>query len=121
MDALQAFLQADTDIKQDVKIDRIGVSLTVKALDGKVIARLTKQATYGKELDEHKFGALAIATACTNLNFGDPKMLEKYSASDEGDCVQKALLAGEIAHLSQAVMEVSGFKDMNAQVKEAKN
>ena len=120
-DALSAFLSADINVKQGVPIKRLGVDLTVKAIDGKTIARLTDQATHGKTLDEQKFGALIIATACVDLNFGDAKMLEKYGASDAGDCVQKALLAGEIAKLTQAIMEISGFDDINAQIDNAKN
>lgn len=121
MDMLKAFLAADMNIEQPVHLTRLGGELIVKAIDGKTINQLQKQATFGKEIDEHKFGSLAIATSCTNMNFGDPKLLEKYGASDASDCVQKALLAGEIATLTQAIMKVSGFEDMNAQVEKAKN
>lgn len=120
-DALSAFLSADINVQKDVPIKRLGVDLTVKAIDGKTIGRLTEQSTHGKQLDEQKFGSLIIATACVNLNFGEAKMLAKYEASDAGDCVQKALLAGEIAKLTQAIMEISGFDDINAQIEDAKN
>jgi hypothetical protein len=120
-DALSAFLSADINVQQGVLIKRLGVELAVKAIDGKTIARITEQATHGKTLDEQKFGVLIIATACVDINFGDAKMLEKYEASDAGDCVQKALLAGEIAKLTQAIMEISGFDNINAQIDNAKN
>lgn len=120
-DALSAFLSADINVQKGVPIKRLGVDLTVKAIDGKTIARITEQATHGKTLDEQKFGALIISTSCVDINFGDAKMLEKYAASDAGDCVQKALLAGEIAKLTQVIMEISGFEDFNAQVENAKN
>ncbi|MED3832929.1 phage tail assembly chaperone [Peribacillus frigoritolerans] len=120
-DALAALLGADLNVETSVPMKRLGVDLIVKAVDGKTIGRLTEQSTFGKTLDEQKFGGNIIATACTNLNFGDSKLLEKYGASDAGDCVQKALLAGEIARLSKAIMDISGFGDFDAQVDEAKN
>lgn len=120
-DALAALLGADINVETAVPIKRLGVDFTVKAVDGKTIGRITAQSTFGKELDEQKFGGNIIATACTNPNFGDPKLLEKYGASDAGDCVQKALLAGEIAKITKAIMDISGFGDFDAQVDEAKN
>lgn len=121
MDALQAFLSADRNITKEVEIKRLGVSLVVKAVDSKTIQSLQKQASFGAEIDELKLGALLIVEACENMNFGDEKMLEHYEASDAGDCVQKALLAGEIAKLTQEIMLVSGFDNLDNQVKQAKN
>lgn len=129
MDALQALLSAELTIETTVHLKRLGVDFVFKAIDGKTLAKLQEQSTHyvGKgakreaQLDEQKFGASLIANSCQTLNFGDAKLLEKYEASDAGDCVQKALLAGEIAKITQAVMEVSGFSDMDDQVEDAKN
>ena len=128
-DALAALLGADINVETAVPIQRLGVDLIVKAVDGKTIGRLNEQATHytGKgakreaHVDEQKFGGNIIATACTNLDFGDAKLLEKYGASDPGDCVQKALLAGEIAKITKSIMEISGFDDFEEQVEDAKN
>lgn len=130
MDAvLSAFLSSDLNVEETVQIKRLGVDLTFKAIDGKTLAKLQQQATHYSgtganrtaELDEHKFGSLAIAHSCASINFGDPKMLEKFNASDAGDCVQKSLLAGEIASFTQVVMRISGFEDIQKQVEDAKN
>jgi hypothetical protein len=129
MDALQAFLSAEINIETTVPLKRLGIELSFKAIDGKTLAKLQERATHyvGKgakreaQLDEQKFGASLIATSCTTLNFGDAKLLEKYEASDAGDCVQKALLAGEVAKITQAIMEISGFNDMDEMVDDAKN
>jgi hypothetical protein len=129
MDALQALLGADLTIETSVHLKRLGVDLVFKAIDGKTLAKLQEQATHysGKGtkrqavLDEQKFGSSLIAASSKSLNFGDAKLLEKYGASDAGDCIQKALLAGEIAKITQAVMEISGFTDMDDQVDEIKN
>ncbi|AXN39854.1 phage tail assembly chaperone [Peribacillus butanolivorans] len=120
-DALAALLGADINVETSVPIKRLGVDFIIKAVDGKTMDRLKSQSTFGKELDEHKFGGNIIATACTNPNFGDAKLLEKVGASDAGDCVQKALLAGEIAKITAAIMDISGFGDFDEQVAEAKN
>ena len=128
-DALSALLGAELKVEKAVPIKRLGVDIIVKAIDGKKIGKITEQATHyvGKgakreaQVDEQKMGGLLIAEACMNLNFGDAKLLEKYEASDASDCVQKALLAGEIAKLTQAIMNVSGFDDFDDQVDKAKN
>jgi hypothetical protein len=119
MDALQALLGADLKIEKEVPIKRLGVNFTIKAIDGDLITRIQDECTYyvgkgknrEKVLDEQKLGALVIAKGCVNPNFGDQRLLDKYKASDASDCVKKALLAGEIAKLSSAILELSGFDD----------
>lgn len=128
MNPLTALLGAELNVETAVPIKRLGVDLIVKAVDGNTIGRINEQATHyvGKgakrtmQVDDQKFGGAIIATACTNLNFGDPALLEKYGASDSGDCVQKALLAGEIAKITKAIMDISGFNDFDELVEEAK-
>ncbi|MEH6943717.1 phage tail assembly chaperone [Bacillus sp. JJ722] len=121
MDALQALLTADLHVTKEVIIDRLGVAFVIKPLDGKQIQQITKEASFGNSLDEYKFGAIAIAKSCENVDFKDAKLLKKYEVSTAEDCVQKALFAGEIALLQQEIMNVSGFKNINKQVREAKN
>jgi len=128
-DPLAALLGADVKVEKAVPLKRLGVDLIVKALDGKTIGRLSEQATHysGKgakrqaHIDEQKYGGNIIASASVNLNFGDPALLEKYGASDAGDCVQKALLAGEIAKITEAILDISGFGDPEEQIEEIKN
>ena len=129
MDALSALLSADLTVEKAVPIKRLGVDFVVKAIDGKTLGRIQEQATHyvGKgakresQVDEQKMNGLLIAEACVNISFGDSQLLKKYGASDAGDCVQKALLAGELAKLSQAIMEVSGFDNFDDQIESAKN
>lgn len=128
-DALSALLGAELKIEKAVSIKRLGVDLIVKSIDVKTFGKITEKATHyvGKglkreaQIDEQKMNALLIVSACTNLNFADAKLLEKYEASDSADCVQKALLAGELAKLTQAIMEVSGFDNFDDQIDNAKN
>jgi len=119
MDALQALLGADLKIEKEVPIKRLGVNFTIKAIDGDMIAKIQEECTYHtgkgknreKVVDEQKLGALLIAKGCVSPNFGDQRLLDKYKATDAADCVKKALLAGEIAKLSGAILELSGFDD----------
>jgi hypothetical protein len=121
MDVLQAFLGAELEIKEKVTIKRLGVDLEIKALTNKTIKKLTDQSTFGNTVDEMKLNGLFVASAVTNLNFADPKLLEKYEASDAVDCVNKALLPGELVTVVKAITKVSGFEDINEQIQAAKN
>ena len=121
MDALQAFLGADLDVKEEVQIKRLGIALEIEAITTKKLQSLTNQATFGKNVDEIKLNGLIVSAACTNLDFSNPKLLEKYEAVDASDCVQKALLPGELVNVVKAVMVASGFDDFEDQVKSAKN
>ncbi|QIG62530.1 tail assembly chaperone [Sporosarcina phage Lietuvens] len=127
--ALDALLGASIDVQDTVFIKRLDVKFTVKALTGDRVKKLREQCTYteGKGVNrrtftkEEELGNLLIAEGCLSPDFSDKKLLEKYSASDAADCVQKALLAGEVATLSHAVLDVSGFGDENDTVEDAKN
>lgn len=121
INALDALLAADLTIEKDVFIKRLGTHITVKALDGKTLAKIRERATFGGTLDENLFGALLIEKACVNVNFNDSRLLEKYGASDGADAVQKALLAGEIALLMDAILDVSGFGYDEEAIEEVKN
>jgi hypothetical protein len=121
VNALDALLAADLTIEKDVFIKRLGTHLTVKAIDGKTFTKIQEQAKFGDTLDENLFGALLIEKACVNVNFNDPRLLEKYGASDGADVVQKALLAGEIALLTKEITEISGFGFDKEAIEEIKN
>lgn len=119
--ALDAFLSADLNKTTNVAIPRLGIHLKVRALTTEEITRLTERATYGDTLDEKKLGGLIINLAVTNVDFGDKRMLEKYGAPTPEACVLKALFAGEVATVTEAIMEASGFGNLNDKVKQAKN
>lgn len=122
VNALDALLAADLTIEKNVFIKRLGTHLTLKALDGKTFAKIRERATFGGSVDETLLGALLIEKACTNVNFADPRLLEKYGAVDGADVVQKALLAGEIVHLMEVINDISGFNYDDAEaIEEVKN
>ncbi|NGQ95502.1 hypothetical protein G3578_10090 [Brevibacillus sp. SYP-B805] len=119
MDALQALLGANVNLEKQVYIKRLGVHFTVKAIDGDTLTRIQERSTWydgkgknrTKVVDDQKMNMLIVAEGCVDPNFSDPRALEKYKASDAADCVKKALLAGEIAKLSNEILSLSGFDD----------
>lgn len=130
MDALQALLGAKpaTEITAQVKINRLGTEFTIKALTGEDIDKLRDQATYptknGKKtelkVNEEEVARLLIVKAVVAPNFADTSLLRHFGASDAGECVQKALLAGEVAALQNEILMLSGFDD-EEEIEEAKN
>lgn len=127
VDALDALLGADINVEEDVFIKRLNTNFTVKAIDGDTLNKLQEQATHyvGKgnnrkaQLDQNELGRSLIAESCVNPDFGNDKLLKKYGAAEKGECVQKALLAGEISKLSDKILEISGFTDDEDEVKNA--
>lgn len=131
MDALQALLGAKpaAEITEKVAIKRLGTEFTIKALTGDDIDNIRAQATYpvrnGKKteqkVNESLVSRLLVAKAVIEPNFADKSVLEHFGATDAGEAVQKALLAGEIATLQEAVLELSGFGDLDEEIDEVKN
>lgn len=117
--SLQALLGAKpaAEITEQVRIKRLGTEFTVKALTGDDIGKLRDQASYPvkegtrmvTKVNEEEVARLIIANGTVDPNFADAQLLKHYGATDAADCVNKALLAGEIAHLQMAIFEVSGF------------
>ena len=126
---LDALLNTDLDVTKEIEMPRFGVSFSVKALTMKEINKLRKQATNlvgagkGKtveNVDEEAFAALLVAHACVVPDWKAPALLAKLGAETAEEAVEKRLLAGELAALSSAVMDASGF-DMDALTGKAKN
>ncbi|WP_029100218.1 phage tail assembly chaperone [Brevibacillus thermoruber] len=114
-DLLQSLLDTEFKPEKDVPMRRFGeqASFRIRALDGKDIQRIRQQAMYptknGEKLDEEKFGTLLIVKACVNPDWSDRRLLEGLGVSDPTEAVQKRLLSGEIAKLTAAILDLSGF------------
>jgi hypothetical protein len=128
-DLLQAFLGANTNVEDEVYIKRLDSHIKVKALLDDELTSLREQATHlvgkgknrKKEFNTEEFNGLLIAKACVNIDFGNAEMLKRYVATDSGECVRKALFAGEVMKLQEAVLRLSGFDDDEDLLDEAKN
>lgn len=131
MNALQALLGAKpaAEITEQVTIKRLGTEFTIKALTGEDIDKIRDQATYPvkngkkteKKVNEEEVARLLIVKATVEPDFANADLLKHFGAADEGECVQKALLAGEIATLQNAILTLSGFNDDDEELEEAKN
>lgn len=129
--ALQALLGAKpvAEITETVFIKRLGIDFTVKALSGddfdNIRAQATQRVKEGKRMvskvNEEEVARLIIAKATIDPNFGDAQLLKQFGARDAGDCVQKALLAGEITQLQTAILSASGFIEDEDVIDDAKN
>ena len=129
--ALQALLGAKptTEITEQVTIKRLETEFTVKALTGDDIDSIRAQATRpvknGKKtefkVNENEMSRLLVAKATVEPDFSNKDLLKHFKATEAGECVQKALLAGEIAQLQQTILTLSGFGDFDEEVAEVKN
>lgn len=129
--ALQALLgtKPATEITDKVAIKRLKTQFTIKALTGEDIDAIQAQATHitrkgnktEQKVDENEASRLLVAKATIEPDFSNAELLKHYKAVDAGECVQRALLAGEIATLQQAILTLSGFGDLDEEIEDAKN
>jgi Phage XkdN-like tail assembly chaperone protein, TAC len=126
---LQALLGAENSVEEEVYIKRFNGHFRIKAIDGVTLNKLREQATHyvgkganrKKHFDEEEFNGLLIATACLDPDFNNDELKKKYEVATASDCVQKALLAGEIMKLQEAILKLSGFDEDEEAVEEVKN
>ena len=131
MDALQALLGAKplNEITEEVPVKRLGTSFMIRALTEDDLDEVRRQATRmvrkgnktEQELDTNEMARLAVAKGVISPDFTNAELLAKYGATDAGEVVKKALLPGEVIALQSAVLELSGFGDLDEEVAEVKN
>src|SRR5690606_24628694 len=110
---------AEVETVETVYIKRLHADFTVKAITNDELNQITDEAKDGNGvLNESKISALVVAAACVDPDFKDASLRERYDSMTAAEVVNKALLAGELARLSQKIMEISGFKE---DVESAKN
>ncbi|MCR8645566.1 XkdN-like protein [Paenibacillus sp. N1-5-1-14] len=136
MSTLQDFLNANP---VDNLTEEVLISDRFKSADGKLYTFKIKAMTSsafesvrkksmvvrkgGKvELDMEKFNNSIVIGHTLEPDFKDAKSLEKSGCLNPEDYMNKVLLSGEIAELSERIQNLSGFnKKMEDLVEEAKN
>lgn len=119
---LEALLGASLDVTKEVYIARLKTSFTVKALTNAETMKARLRATTGKDnVDATTLSYVMITMACSDPDFNDKALKAHYGASDDVDCVGKALLPGEIAKLAEEISKLSGFGVDDEMIEEAKN
>jgi hypothetical protein len=119
-------LMEPTDVPEKTyKIERLGITVTLKGLSEREIQRIRKECTTErkhrgqriKELNEEEFNAALIEKATVKPNWSDKRLLDKLSLSSGREVIKRKLLAGEMVALGDKVMELSGFDDDLEEVK----
>lgn len=115
-----------TDVpERTYALERLGIQVTLKGLSEKEIQKLRKECTSEskhrgqriKELNEEEFNAALIEKATVKPNWGDKRLLSALNLSSGREVIKRRLLAGEMVALGDKVMELSGFDDELAEIK----
>lgn len=114
---LQRLLEADSIPERTVKLERLGIPVTLRGLTGKQVFAIRERCTERREkkgrlserLDEEQFNTSLISAATVRPNWGDTKLLAKYNASGPDEVIKRILLAGELSSLGDVVLDLSGF------------
>ena len=131
MSALQDFLienQVD-DVKTEIIVSpRLkGRPFTIRAMTGDEFNDYQKAATKihkGKRVDFNQalFRETVIINHTLEPNFKDVDFIKRAGCATPGQLLNKVLLAGEIAELSEQISTLSGFDvEMDDLVADAKN
>lgn len=128
-DALQALLSANLEIETDVFVKRLNTSFRIKAVDSVTLTKIREQATQTSgsgskrtsTVNEARVKSIAVTKFCVNPNFGDAGLMAKHSVTNAVDCVEKALLPGEIERIVNAGMVLSGYGEDDEDIEEIKN
>lgn len=129
-DILKALLDVEDVPQRNVPMDRFGVEFTIQAITGAVLNQIQDQCTYSrvgkggkqvKQVDEQKLSSMLIEKACVVPNWNDQALKDKYNVFETYEVIGRRLLAGELELLASEIMNLSGFKDPNEKIEEAKN
>lgn len=135
--SLQAFLNANP---VDNLTDEVAISDRFKDKDGKLLKfkikamgsdefedlrKKSMRVTTGKrrnvELDLRTFNNAIVIGFTLEPNFKDAESIKQLGCTTPEQYLNKVLLPGEISELSNQIQQLSGFKDMDELVEEAKN
>lgn len=120
---LEALLGASLAVEDTVYIPRLKTHFTIRALTSADSQKARQQATVGRDrtVDEALLNRILVVKGCVDPDFNDKALRDHYAAEDAADCVDKALLPGELVRIIQAIMALSGFGDEDEVIEDAKN
>lgn len=73
------------------------------------------------ELNLGKLNAAIVISCTLEPNFKDAESIQKLGCATPEQYLNRVLLPGEIVELSSQIQQLSGFKDMDELIEEAKN
>ncbi|WP_339273714.1 hypothetical protein MKY59_21315 [Paenibacillus sp. FSL W8-0426] len=119
---LEALLGASLDVTKEVYIPRLKTHFTLKTLTNADVQRANLRATTGKgNIDMTQLSYALISAACVDPDFNNKALKAHYGATDELDCVGKALLPGEVKLLVDELTKMSDLGVSDEAVEDAKN
>ena len=131
MSALTDFLLENPvdNLTEQVMVSRRlrGMPFTIRAMTGSEFAEYQKRSTLiqkGRkvEFDSKRFNECIVIGHTIEPNFKDAELLKRSGCVTPEQLLNKVLLAGEIAELSQRISDLSGFgQSVEDMVEEAKN
>lgn len=136
MSTLQEFLNSNPvdDLTEEVPVsarikDKEGnvLKFKIKALSGPEFEDIRKRSTEIKkkgkvEFNAQRFNNTLVINNTLEPNFKDAESIKQLGCVYPEDYLNKVLLPGEIATLSEHIQRLSGFDvDMDTLVEEAKN
>lgn len=136
MSTLQDFLNANpiNDLTDEVVVsdrfkDKEGnlLKFKIKAMTNAENSSYRQQAMrinakkQDVQFDSAKYASQIVINHTLDPNFKDAESIQKLGCATPEQYLNKVLLPGEIDRLAQAIQELSGFKDMDDLVEEAKN
>lgn len=131
MTPLQNFLIEDIANTQNVEIHVPGrLSKHTFIIRGLTLSEITDARRKAKsvnsddktKLDGAEVTRQMIIAGCVNPNFKNSEFIEACGCRTPSEAIDKVLLAGEATYISNEIMEASGYKDDDDELKEqAKN
>jgi len=125
MGKLMDFLLANSigeDTKEVVVSDRLkDHPFTIKAIAPEKYDAYLKRAQKDKALRERRAELEFIFECCVEPNFRDAETIKAAGCKTPQELIDKVLLIGEQKKLYLAISKISGFDELEAQVREVKN
>ena len=129
MSELEQFLSLPdvNEIQEEVFVNNRVGTFTIKPMSSAQFDEYSKRCRSkvnkkGMDFDTAKFNLLIVAGQTIKPDFNNAELLKKAGCATASELIEKKLLAGEIAVLSEKISEISGFNtDINEKVAEAKN
>lgn len=124
--ALKALLSNKEKPTKKVFIRRLNENFEVTALTDEEVEELKEQATYttgkGKaEVNSDELNRLMVVKATLDPDFNSKEVLDMYNVPDGASAVKKAIYAGEYQKVLAEILSLSGFGDVEEEIKEIKN
>ncbi len=125
---LEKVLGAPQEATKQVYMKRFDAYFTVKAISSEEYTKLETRCKYPvknkrthqieEKINQEMLSNLLIVTACIKPDWNNPALLKKYNTENPAKVIQKRLYIGEIAQLTETIMDISGFE---SGIEEAKN